>query len=150
MPRANPYEYQRVHDKKVAESVCVGAVVKVLTFDKKKMTVNVQPCPSAWRMAAMRASPRYSVYRWLSLAAVDLSSGHGTSPGTWELSFILTTTWMLPSPAGRRLRRSLSATMLRPTLFLLGRLWLASTKFQHRFLTRASPSQRMMARFTLP
>lgn len=43
MPVPNPYEYQRIHDQKLAESVCVGAVVQVLKFDKKKMTVNVQP-----------------------------------------------------------------------------------------------------------
>lgn len=43
MAGVNPYEYQRIHDQRLAESVCVGAVVKVLKFDKKKMTVNVQP-----------------------------------------------------------------------------------------------------------
>ena len=43
MPGVNTYEYQRIHDQRLAESVCVGAVVKVLEFDKKKMTVNVQP-----------------------------------------------------------------------------------------------------------
>ena len=57
MPRANPYEYQRVHDKKVAESVCVGAVVKVLTFDKKKMTVNVQPLSKRLENGSYESQP---------------------------------------------------------------------------------------------
>ena len=43
MPDLNSYKYQRIHDLKVAESICVAAVVKVLKFDPKKMTVNVQP-----------------------------------------------------------------------------------------------------------
>ena len=43
MPDLNSYKYQRIHDSKVAESICVAAVVKVLKFDPKKMTVNVQP-----------------------------------------------------------------------------------------------------------
>lgn len=37
------YKYQQVHDQKLAESICVAATVKVLAFDKEKMTVNVQP-----------------------------------------------------------------------------------------------------------
>ena len=37
------YKYQRIHDSKVAQGVCVAAVVKVLKFDPVKMTVNVQP-----------------------------------------------------------------------------------------------------------
>lgn len=43
MPSVNPYNYEEIHDKKLAESICVAAVVKVLNFDKDKMTVNVQP-----------------------------------------------------------------------------------------------------------
>ena len=39
----NSYKYQRIHDLKVAEGICVAAVVKVLKFDPVKMTVNVQP-----------------------------------------------------------------------------------------------------------
>lgn len=37
------YKYQQVHDQKLAESICVAATVKVIAFDKAKMTVNVQP-----------------------------------------------------------------------------------------------------------
>ena len=39
----NSYKYQRIHDLKLAEGICVAAVVKVLKFDPAKMTVNVQP-----------------------------------------------------------------------------------------------------------
>lgn len=39
----NPYNYEEIHDRKLAESICVSATVKVLKFDKNKMTVNVQP-----------------------------------------------------------------------------------------------------------
>jgi len=37
------YSYQQAHDQRLAESICVSAVVKVTKFDKEKMTVNVQP-----------------------------------------------------------------------------------------------------------
>lgn len=44
MPRSvNEYEYQQVHDRKLAESICVAATVQVTAFDPAKMTVNVQP-----------------------------------------------------------------------------------------------------------
>ena len=43
MPELDSYKYQRIHDLKLAESVCVAAVVQVLEFDPAKMTVNVQP-----------------------------------------------------------------------------------------------------------
>lgn len=39
----NEYEYQQVHDRKLAESICVAATVQVTAFDPAKMTVNVQP-----------------------------------------------------------------------------------------------------------
>jgi len=39
----NPYNYEETRDRKRAESICVSATVKVLKFDKEKMTVNVQP-----------------------------------------------------------------------------------------------------------
>lgn len=39
----NPYSYQQIHDRKLAESICVAATVQVLKFDPAKMTVNVQP-----------------------------------------------------------------------------------------------------------
>lgn len=37
------YKIQRIQNAKLRESVCVAAVVQVLSFDPKKMTVNVQP-----------------------------------------------------------------------------------------------------------
>lgn len=39
----NPYSYQRIHDRKLKESICVAATVQVIAFDPAKMTVNVQP-----------------------------------------------------------------------------------------------------------
>ena len=39
----NSYSYQQIHDRKLAESICVSATVRVLKFDPEKMTVNVQP-----------------------------------------------------------------------------------------------------------
>lgn len=43
MPNVNSYGYQKIHDKKLAESICVAATVQVTAFDPAKMTVNVQP-----------------------------------------------------------------------------------------------------------
>lgn len=43
MPDVNAFNYQRIHDQKLAESICVAAVVQVMSFDPAKMTVNVQP-----------------------------------------------------------------------------------------------------------
>lgn len=43
MAGSDVYKMQRIHDLKLAGSVCVAAVVQVLSFDPKKMTVNVQP-----------------------------------------------------------------------------------------------------------
>lgn len=40
---ANRYNYEKIKDRKTRESICVAATVKVLKFDDKKMTVNVQP-----------------------------------------------------------------------------------------------------------
>ena len=39
----NQYNYQRIHDDKLRESICVAATVQVTSFDPAKMTVNVQP-----------------------------------------------------------------------------------------------------------
>ena len=39
----NQYNYQRIHDDKLRESICVAATVQVISFDPAKMTVNVQP-----------------------------------------------------------------------------------------------------------
>lgn len=43
MSGINEYEYQQIHDKRIAESICVAATVKVVSFDPAKMTVDVQP-----------------------------------------------------------------------------------------------------------
>lgn len=43
MSNVNSYNYQQIHDRKLAESICVAATAKVLSFDPAKMTVNVQP-----------------------------------------------------------------------------------------------------------
>lgn len=43
MSKLNQYNYERARDQKLAESICVSATVKVIKFDKEKMTVNVQP-----------------------------------------------------------------------------------------------------------
>lgn len=43
MADVNDYNYQQVHDKRLAESICVAATVKVTAFDPEKMTVDVQP-----------------------------------------------------------------------------------------------------------
>lgn len=43
MSSVNQYNYEEIHDRKLAESICVAVTVSVLKFDKAKMTVNVQP-----------------------------------------------------------------------------------------------------------
>ncbi len=43
MADVNQYNYQRIHDDKLRESICVAATVQVTAFDPAKMTVNVQP-----------------------------------------------------------------------------------------------------------
>ena len=43
MPHINAYNYQQIHDRKLAESICVAATVRVTAFDPVKMTVSVQP-----------------------------------------------------------------------------------------------------------
>lgn len=43
MPKLNNYNYEQIHDRKLAESICVAAVVQVMKFDSAKMTVDVQP-----------------------------------------------------------------------------------------------------------
>lgn len=43
LPDINPYIFQRIHDDRLRESICVAATVQVIAFDPAKMTVNVQP-----------------------------------------------------------------------------------------------------------
>lgn len=56
MPNVKPYNYQQIHDRRLAESICVAAVVSVAAFDPAKMTVDVQPLSNTCRTANMRAS----------------------------------------------------------------------------------------------
>ena len=43
MANVKPYNYQKIHDRRLAESICVAAVVSVTAFDPTKMTVDVHP-----------------------------------------------------------------------------------------------------------
>lgn len=43
MAGLDTFKLQRIHDLKLAGSICVAATVQVLSFDPQKMTVNVQP-----------------------------------------------------------------------------------------------------------
>ena len=43
MSELDQFSYQQTHDRKLAENISVAATVKVIAFDKTKMTVNVQP-----------------------------------------------------------------------------------------------------------
>lgn len=43
MAGLDTFKLQRIHDLKLAGSICVAAVEQVLSFDPEKMTVNVQP-----------------------------------------------------------------------------------------------------------
>lgn len=57
MPRINEYKYQNVHDKKLAESVCVAAIVQVTAFDPSKMTVDVQPLSKHLQNGSYESQP---------------------------------------------------------------------------------------------
>ena len=43
MPNVKPYNYQQIHDRRLAESICVAAVVSVTAFDPRQDDVDVQP-----------------------------------------------------------------------------------------------------------
>lgn len=51
------YNYQQIHDQKLAESICVAATVKVIAFDKEKMTVNVQPLSKHLEHGSFESQP---------------------------------------------------------------------------------------------
>lgn len=53
----NPYEYQQVHDQKLAASICVAAVVRVTAFDKSNMTVDVQPLSKSLENGTYESQP---------------------------------------------------------------------------------------------
>lgn len=43
MSSVNEYNYQQIHDRRLAESISVAAIAKVTRFDFEKMVVDVQP-----------------------------------------------------------------------------------------------------------
>lgn len=43
MARVTEYNMQQAHDDEIMESICVAAIVKIVDFDPKDMTVDVQP-----------------------------------------------------------------------------------------------------------
>lgn len=43
MARVTEYNVQQAHDDELLESICVAAIVKIVDFDPKDMTVDVQP-----------------------------------------------------------------------------------------------------------
>lgn len=51
------YKYQQIHDMKLAESICVAAVVQVTSFDPAKMTVNVQPLAKGLQNGKYESQP---------------------------------------------------------------------------------------------
>lgn len=53
----NEYEYQQIHDQKLAESIHVAAMVKVTAFDKSAMTVDVQPLAKALENGKYESQP---------------------------------------------------------------------------------------------
>lgn len=57
MSAVNDYSYQQIHDKKLAESICVSATVRVLSFDATKMTVNVQPLSQRLQNGSYESQP---------------------------------------------------------------------------------------------
>ena len=43
MSSVNSYNYEQIHDQRLKEAINVAAIVKVMSFDKSRMTVSVQP-----------------------------------------------------------------------------------------------------------
>lgn len=57
MSKLNQYNYERARDQKLAESICVSATVRVIKFDKEKMTVNVQPLSKHLENGSFESQP---------------------------------------------------------------------------------------------
>jgi hypothetical protein len=57
MADVNKYNYQQVHDSKLKQSISVSAVVKVTSFDKTEMTVNVQPLSKSLENGKFESQP---------------------------------------------------------------------------------------------
>ena len=57
MSSINQYNYERARDQKLADSICVSATVKVIKFDKTKMTVNVQPLSKHLENGSFKSQP---------------------------------------------------------------------------------------------
>lgn len=77
MSAINEYEYQKIHDKRLAESICVAATVKVVAFDPVKMTVDVQPLSKHLQNGKYESQPPFWAYPWRVPAAAGLSQGRG-------------------------------------------------------------------------
>lgn len=57
MPNVNSYNYEHIHDRKLANSICVAATVQVTAFDAEKMTVNVQPLSKCLQNGKYESQP---------------------------------------------------------------------------------------------
>ena len=53
----NNYDYQQAHDQRLAASISVAATVRVMKFDKDKMTVNVQPLSKHLQNCSYESQP---------------------------------------------------------------------------------------------
>lgn len=57
MPDVNSYNYEQIHDRKLANSICVAATAQVIAFDATKMTVNVQPLSKSLQNGKYESQP---------------------------------------------------------------------------------------------
>lgn len=57
MPDINSYNYEQIHDRRLAGSICVAAIVQVTAFDPEKMTVNVQPMSKSLQNGKYESQP---------------------------------------------------------------------------------------------
>ena len=88
----NQYNYQRIHDDKLRESICVAATVQVTSFDPAKMTVNVQPLSKHLENGKYESQPPILKVP----VAAALSSGPGSKRVTSAPWSIWTTIWTPP------------------------------------------------------
>ncbi len=57
MSDINSYNYEQIHDRRLANSICVAATVQVIAFDPEKMTVNVQPLSKSLQNGKYESQP---------------------------------------------------------------------------------------------
>lgn len=57
MSDINSYNYEQTHDRKLANSICVAAIARVIAFDPEKMTVNVQPMSKSLQNGKYESQP---------------------------------------------------------------------------------------------